>query len=139
MMYQYSFFACSKISVSCSVMPDSLQPHGLQPTRRLCPRDFPGKDTGLGCRFLLQGIFPIQGSNSRLLHCRQILYQPSCKGSPGPTALDGDSGGDCAQVGASRSSLYFLLSFAVNLKLLLKIKLFFFTNVHFKILSTEYD
>ena len=34
-------------------MPDSLQPHGLQPTRLLCPWDFPGKDTGGGCHFLL--------------------------------------------------------------------------------------
>ena len=38
-------------------------PHGLQPARLLCPWDFPGKNTGVGCHFLLQGIFPIQGSN----------------------------------------------------------------------------
>ena len=64
-------------------MPDSLWPHGLQPTRLLCPWDFPGKDTGVGCHFLLQGIFPTQGSNEPcLLHCRQILYQVSYKGSP---------------------------------------------------------
>ena len=31
--------------------------------RLLCPRNFPGKNTGVGCRFLLQGIFPTQGSN----------------------------------------------------------------------------
>ena len=36
-----------KESVSQSVMPDSLRPHGLQPTRLLCPWDFPGKDTGV--------------------------------------------------------------------------------------------
>ena len=63
-------------------MPDSLWPHGLQPTRLLCPWDFPGKDTGVGCHFLLQGIFPTQGSNLGLLHCRQILYWLSYKGSP---------------------------------------------------------
>ena len=37
----------------------------------------PGKNTGMGCHFLLQGIFPTQGSNPRflwLLHCRWILY-----------------------------------------------------------------
>ena len=34
-----------------------LKPHGLQPTRLLCPWDFPGKNTGVGCHFLLQGIF----------------------------------------------------------------------------------
>ena len=37
-----------------SVMSDSVRPHGLQPTRLLCPRDSPGKDTGVGCHFLLQ-------------------------------------------------------------------------------------
>ena len=40
---------------SCSVVPDSLQPHGLQPTRLLRPWDFPGKSTGVGCHCLLQG------------------------------------------------------------------------------------
>ena len=40
-----------------------LQPHGVQPTRFLCPWDFPGKSTGVGCHFLLQGIFLTQGSN----------------------------------------------------------------------------
>ena len=69
------------VSVSRSVVPDSLRPHGLQSTRLLCPWDFPDKDTGVGCHFLLQGIFPTQGSNPGLLHCRQILYRLSYKGS----------------------------------------------------------
>ena len=56
--------------------------HGLQPTRLLCPWDFPGKDAGVGCHFLFQGIFPTQRSNPGLLHFRQILYQLSCKRSP---------------------------------------------------------
>ena len=46
----------------------SLWPHWLQPTRLQCPWDFPGKNTGVGCHFLLQGIFPTQGSNSGLLY-----------------------------------------------------------------------
>ena len=70
------------VSVSHSVVPDSLRPHGLQPTRLLCPWDSPGKNTGVGRHFLLQGIFPTQGLNPRLLHCRQILYRQSYKGSP---------------------------------------------------------
>ena len=41
----------------------ALQTHGLWPTRLLCPWDSPGKNTGVGCHFLLQGIFPTQGSN----------------------------------------------------------------------------
>ena len=51
-----------------------LQPHGLQPARLLCPWHSPGKNTGVGSHFLLQGIFPTQGSNLGLPHCRQIVY-----------------------------------------------------------------
>ena len=51
-----------------------LWPHGFYPTRLLCPWDFPGKNTGVGCHFLLQRIFPTQGSNPGCLHCRWILY-----------------------------------------------------------------
>ena len=45
---------------SRSVVSNSLRPHGLLPTRLFRPWDFPGKNTGVGCRFPLQGIFPIQ-------------------------------------------------------------------------------
>ena len=51
----------------CVALVLSLGPHGLKPTRLLCPWDSPGKDTGVGCHFLLQGIFLTQGSNLRLL------------------------------------------------------------------------
>ena len=44
--------------------------------------DSPGYNTGVGCHSLLQGIFPIQGSNPVLLHCKQILYHLSHQGSP---------------------------------------------------------
>ena len=47
----------------------------------LHPRDFPCKSTGVGCHFLLQRIFPTQGSNPGLLHCRQTLYCLSHQGS----------------------------------------------------------
>ena len=43
---------------------------------------FPGKNTGVGCHAHLQGIFPTQGLDPDLPHCRQILYQLSHKGSP---------------------------------------------------------
>ena len=46
----------------------TLWAHGLQPTRLLCPWNFPGKNTGMGCHFLLQGIFPTHGLNLCLLH-----------------------------------------------------------------------
>ena len=48
----------------CSVVSDSLPPHGLHPARLLCPRDFPGKNTAVCFHFLLQGIFLTQGSHS---------------------------------------------------------------------------
>ena len=46
-----------------SVVSNSLRPHGQYPTRLCCPWDFPGKNTGVGCHFFLQGIFPTQGLN----------------------------------------------------------------------------
>ena len=63
--------------LSHSVLSTSLQSYGLQPTRFVCPRNFSGKNTGVDCHFLLQGIFPTQGSNPHLcVSCsgRQIHY-----------------------------------------------------------------
>ena len=40
---------------------------GLKPTRLLCPWDFPGKNPGVGCHFLFQGIFPTQGMSLHFL------------------------------------------------------------------------
>ena len=57
---------------SRSVMSDSLQP----------PWNSSGQNTGVGSLSLLQGIFPTQGSNPGLPHCRKMLYQLSHKGSP---------------------------------------------------------
>ena len=53
---------------ACSVVPDSFLPHGLQPTKFLCPWDFSGKNIELGCHLLLQGIFSIQRLKLHLLH-----------------------------------------------------------------------
>ena len=63
---------------SCLVTSDSLWPHGLQLARILCPWGSPRKNSGVGCHFLLQRIFPTQELNRQLLHllhCRWILYQ----------------------------------------------------------------
>ena len=49
-------------------MSYSLWLHGLQLTRLLCPWNFPGKNTGMGCHAFLKGIFPTQGLNACLLH-----------------------------------------------------------------------
>ena len=67
-------------SFSHSVMSDSLQPHGLQPTRLLCSWNSPGKNTGVDSHSLLQRIFLTQGLNPGLLHCRWILYHLSHQG-----------------------------------------------------------
>ena len=56
--------------------------HGRWPARLLHPWDSPGKNTGVCCHSLLQGIFPTQGSNPGLPHCRQTLYHLNQQGSP---------------------------------------------------------
>ena len=75
---------------SHSVVYDSLQPHG-----RYSPWNSPGQNTGEDSLCLLQGIFPTQGSNPGLPHCRQILYRLSHReakeywsGEPIPSPLD---------------------------------------------------
>ena len=50
-----SLFLNVNVYVSHSVLSNSLQPHELQPTRILCPWNFSGKSTGVGCHFLLHG------------------------------------------------------------------------------------
>ena len=68
--------------LSLPVVSHSLRPHRLQFTRLLCPWDSPSENTRLGCHALFQEIFPTQGYNWGLLHCRQILYQLSYQESP---------------------------------------------------------
>ena len=70
---------------ACSVMSDSLRPHGLQQPRFLCPWDFSSKNTGVGCHFFHQGIFLTQQSNScllLLLHWQADSLPLSHQGSP---------------------------------------------------------
>ena len=69
-------FVYSQLRVcACSVVSDSLRLCGLWSARILCPWDSPGKNTGVSCHFLLQGIFPNQGWNPRLL-C--LLRRKAC-------------------------------------------------------------
>ena len=73
-------YVASGIFVPCeshSVMSDTVWPHGLY-----SPYNSPGQNTGVGSLSLLQGVFPTQGSNPGLPHCRQILYQLSHQRSP---------------------------------------------------------
>ena len=72
-------------SLSCDQLfatPRTCSPPPWRPARFLCPWDSLGKNTGLGCHFLLQEIAPTQGSNSRLLHWPAVSLSLSHLGSP---------------------------------------------------------
>ena len=71
---QYKLESESEVAQSCPTLCD---PMDCTPIGFLCPWDFPGNSTGVDCHFLLQGIFPTQGSNPGLPHCRQTLYRLS--------------------------------------------------------------
>ena len=72
-----SFYNTTCESESGSFVSNSLRPHELY-----CSRNSPGQNAGVGNLSLRQGIFPNQGLNPGLLHCRRILYQLSHQGSP---------------------------------------------------------
>ena len=67
------------VTQSCPTLYDPVD-HSLPGSS--AHEDSPGKNTGVGCHFLLQGIFLTQGLNLGLLYCRQILYRLSHQGSP---------------------------------------------------------
>ena len=73
LLFTVNIFMVSIKSESRSVTSESFTPHS--------PWNFPGQNTGMGSFSLLQGIFPMQGSNPVLLHYKWILYQLSHKGS----------------------------------------------------------
>ena len=87
-LYELHLSVALSVCVSCSVASDSLWHHGLWPAKLLCSWNSPGKNTGVGSLFLLQGIFPTQGLSPCLLHCRQILYCLSSQGSPIYTCMN---------------------------------------------------
>ena len=61
----------SEVTQSCPTLCD---PRDCSLPGSSSPWDFPGNSTGVDCHFLLQGIFPTQGLNPGVLHCRQMLY-----------------------------------------------------------------
>ena len=74
MHYELPVRVCAQLLQSC---PTLCNPIDYSPPGSSCPRDSPGKNTGVGCHTLLQHMFPTQGSNPCLLwllHCRWILY-----------------------------------------------------------------
>ena len=66
------------VTQSCPTLCDSTD---CRPPGSSVQGDSPGKNTGVGCHACLQGIFPIQGSNPGIPHCRLILYHLNHKGS----------------------------------------------------------
>ena len=77
------------ISIFCAVLclvtqscPTLCNPMDCRSSCYSVHGDSPGKNTGVGCHALLQGIFPTQGLNTGFPHCRWILYQLSHQGSP---------------------------------------------------------
>ena len=72
-------YSACLVAQSCLTLCD---PMDCSPPGSSVHGDSPSKDTGVGCHAFLQGFFPTQGLNPGLLHCRQILYQLSYKGSP---------------------------------------------------------
>ena len=76
---------CMYCTVLCLVTqscPTLFNPMNCSPQGSSVHGDSPGKNTEVGCHFLLQGIFPTQGLNPGLPHCRQMLYCLSHQGSP---------------------------------------------------------
>ena len=80
-------------SCVCSVAQScaTLWPHGLQPTRILCIRNFQASNTRVGCYFLLQGIFLTQGSNPRLLHLLHWQENSVLPGKPRRCLIRGNA------------------------------------------------
>ena len=69
--------SCMQYCCCCSVasvVSSSLRSRALQPTSLLCPWNSPVRNSGVGCHFLLQEIFPHEEWNLYLLNCRQILF-----------------------------------------------------------------
>ena len=74
-----------QLLLTCSVVSLPLPPHGLQPTRLLCPWDSLDKNTGVGCHALLQGILLTQGTNPHilcLLHWQADFFTTESPGKP---------------------------------------------------------
>ena len=78
-MFQHTVCVCVLSHVRPSVTPWAVAHQNF-----LCPQNFPDKNTGVGCHFLLQGIFSTQGSNPCFLHWQAVSLQLSHLGSPNP-------------------------------------------------------
>ena len=80
---QFGISCCQACQVA-SVVSDSVRPHGLQPTRLPCPWDSPGKNTGVGCHFLLQ-CMKVESESEVTQSCLTLSDPMDC-GPPGSSA-----------------------------------------------------
>ena len=80
---------CKYLCLVTQSCPTLCDPMDCSPSGSFVHGDSPGKNTGVACHALLQGIFPTQGWNPGLLHCRQILYCLSHQGGPFANAIWG--------------------------------------------------
>ena len=122
--FMYWWSLCCAVP-SHSVMSNSLWLNGLLPARFLCPWDSPGKNTGVGCHFLLQAIFPTQGLNPGLPHCRQILYHLSYQGSPVEAKPEGFWAETKAEMGSCNRDQIVTLALYRKCLLMLEMQLWF--------------
>ena len=76
---EHLLYVLCLVAQSCPTLYDSMD---CSPPGSSVYGDSPGKNTGVGCHALFQGIFPTQGLNPGLPHCRRILWHLSHKGSP---------------------------------------------------------
>ena len=112
-IYKVKMIIKLKVKVLVTQFCVTLQTHVLQPARLLCPWDSPGKSTGVGYHFLLQGIFPTQGPNPGLPASQEdsLLSEPQGKPNnkailllfthPTPALSPGESHGWRSLVGCS--------------------------------------
>ena len=92
------------VSESRSVLLDSLRLHGLYSSW-----NSPGQNIGVGNHSLLQGIFPTQGSNQGIPHCRQMPYQLSHRGSLGDNLNCNQQGNTLQLLNKDKVNLYILM------------------------------
>ena len=124
--------------LSCQSCLTLYDPMGCNPTRLLCPWDFPGENTGVGCYFLPQGIFLIQRSRLPLLHCQVDSLPLGHMGSPVFSPLYFTKFG---KFSASRASLFLLafldsdhmnaVSFIIVLQVIMLVQ--YFINLFFSL------
>jgi len=79
---EFGIICCVLLSLVAQSCPTLCDTTDCSPPGSSVHEDSPGKNTGVGGHAVLQGIFPTQGSNPGLPHCRRILYHLSHQGSP---------------------------------------------------------